>query len=198
MSKKKPKVADNTIALNKRARFDYHIDETFEAGLALTGWEVKSLREGKVQITDTYVLMKDGEAFLIPMERVEIAVHSIHYLDTIRAVAGNPQGVFARSMHDPRANDFQQTRTSVILDYGDQLRGLMSINHNQLTGGVHDEHRLFNKLVMFTLQDNNFTEWLDSGTCRLSVFAGGENVEMKADCDICSCRGNFMCSNCWN
>jgi SsrA-binding protein len=57
MTKKKPKGTDNTIALNKRARFDYHIEETFEAGLALTGWEVKSLREGKVQITDSYVLM---------------------------------------------------------------------------------------------------------------------------------------------
>lgn len=72
--------------------------------------------------------------FLIPMPRVEIAVHSIHYLDTIRALAGNPQGVFARSMRDPRAAEFAQTRTSVILDYGDELRGLMSINHNHQCG----------------------------------------------------------------
>lgn len=72
--------------------------------------------------------------FLIPMERVEIAVHSIHYLDTIRALAGNPRGVFARSMRDPRASDFAQTRTSVILDYGDILRGIMSINHNHQAG----------------------------------------------------------------
>ncbi|MXQ07440.1 Gfo/Idh/MocA family oxidoreductase [Alphaproteobacteria bacterium GH1-50] len=72
--------------------------------------------------------------FLIPMDRVEIAVHSIHYLDTIRALAGNPKGVFARSMGDPRAADFKQTRTSVILDYGDRLRGLMSINHNHQCG----------------------------------------------------------------
>ncbi len=72
--------------------------------------------------------------FLIPMERVEIAVHSIHYLDTIRALAGNPDGVFARSMGDPRAKDFAQTRTSVILDYGDRMRGLMSINHNHQCG----------------------------------------------------------------
>lgn len=72
--------------------------------------------------------------FLIPMERVEIAVHSIHYLDTIRALAGNPQGVFARSMRDPRAAEFAQTRTSVILDYGDTLRGVMSINHNHQAG----------------------------------------------------------------
>ncbi|MEM1287149.1 MAG: Gfo/Idh/MocA family oxidoreductase [Pseudomonadota bacterium] len=72
--------------------------------------------------------------FLIPMERVEIAVHSIHYLDTIRAIAGNPNGVFARSIGDPRAADFKQTRTSVILDYGDKLRGLMTINHNHPHG----------------------------------------------------------------
>lgn len=72
--------------------------------------------------------------FLIPMDRVEIAVHSIHYLDTIRALAGNPDGVFARSMGDPRAADFAQTRTSVILDYGDALRGIMSINHNHQAG----------------------------------------------------------------
>lgn len=72
--------------------------------------------------------------FLIPMERVEIAVHSIHYLDTIRAIAGNPDGVFARTMADPRAKDFAQTRTSIILDYGNSLRGLMSINHNHKCG----------------------------------------------------------------
>lgn len=72
--------------------------------------------------------------FLIPMERVEIAVHSIHYLDTIRAIAGDPKGVFARTMSDPRASDFAQTRTSVILDYGTNLRGLMTINHNHQCG----------------------------------------------------------------
>ncbi|RVT81850.1 Gfo/Idh/MocA family oxidoreductase [Rhodobacteraceae bacterium CCMM004] len=72
--------------------------------------------------------------FLIPMERVEIAVHSIHYLDSIRAIAGNPDGVFARSLRDPRAADFAQTRTSVILDYGATLRALMSINHNHQAG----------------------------------------------------------------
>lgn len=72
--------------------------------------------------------------FLIPMERVEIAVHSIHYLDTIRAIAGNPDGVFARTLSDPRAKDFAQTRTSVILDYGKDLRGLMTINHNHQCG----------------------------------------------------------------
>ncbi|MCY4155192.1 MAG: SsrA-binding protein SmpB [Gammaproteobacteria bacterium] len=64
MSKKKSKTPDNTIALNKKARFEYHIEDRFEAGLALEGWEVKSLRAGKVQLSDGYVLLKDREAFL--------------------------------------------------------------------------------------------------------------------------------------
>jgi SsrA-binding protein len=80
MTKKKPKRTDNTIALNKRARFDYHIEETFEAGLTLTGWEVKSLREGKVQITDSYVLMKDGEAWLIGANITPLSTVSTHFV----------------------------------------------------------------------------------------------------------------------
>ena len=53
-----------TIAINKRARFDYHIEERLEAGIALEGWEVKAMREGRVQFADSYVLLKDNEAFL--------------------------------------------------------------------------------------------------------------------------------------
>jgi SsrA-binding protein len=53
------------IALNKRARFEYFVEEAHEAGLALQGWEVKSLRAGKAQITEAYVLLKDGEAWLL-------------------------------------------------------------------------------------------------------------------------------------
>lgn len=62
--KKSTKTPSSTIALNKKARYDYHIEERLEAGIALEGWEVKSLRAGKVQIGDGYVLLKDGEAFL--------------------------------------------------------------------------------------------------------------------------------------
>lgn len=72
--------------------------------------------------------------FLIPMKRVEIAVHSIHYLDTIRALVGSPKGVFARTLADPRAADFAQTRTSVIFDYEAPLRGIMTVNHNHQCG----------------------------------------------------------------
>ncbi len=49
---------------NRKARFDYHIEDTFEAGLALVGSEVKSLRRGEVQLKDSYVVFKNGEAFL--------------------------------------------------------------------------------------------------------------------------------------
>lgn len=54
-----------SIAQNKKARFDYEILEHFEAGLQLEGWEVKSLRAGKVQLVDSYVLLKNNEAWLI-------------------------------------------------------------------------------------------------------------------------------------
>jgi SsrA-binding protein len=62
--KKKPTTSGKTIALNKRARFEYHIEERIEAGLSLQGWEVKSLRDSRVQFADSYVLLKDNEAFL--------------------------------------------------------------------------------------------------------------------------------------
>lgn len=65
MTKKKPKTASNNIALNKKARHDYHLEEKFEAGIALQGWEVKSLRAGKIQIVDTHVFVRDGEAWLL-------------------------------------------------------------------------------------------------------------------------------------
>ena len=64
MSQKKSKIPDNTIARNKKARFEYHIEDKFEAGLVLQGWEVKSLRAGKIQINDGYILLKEREAFL--------------------------------------------------------------------------------------------------------------------------------------
>lgn len=80
MSKKKAKNNDNTIARNKRASFDYHLEETFEAGLALSGWEVKSLRMGKVQLTDSYVLMKDGEAFLLGANITPLDTVSTHFV----------------------------------------------------------------------------------------------------------------------
>jgi SsrA-binding protein len=53
------------IAENRRARFEYHIEETFEAGVVLTGWEIKAIRAGQVQLTDGYVVIREGELQLI-------------------------------------------------------------------------------------------------------------------------------------
>ncbi len=65
MATKKPKHPTGTIALNKKAKHDFHIETKFEAGLVLTGWEVKSLRAGKAQLTDSHVFLKNGEAWLL-------------------------------------------------------------------------------------------------------------------------------------
>lgn len=74
--------------------------------------------------------------FLKGMPRVEIAVHSIHYLDTIRALLGNPSGVHARTLGHP-ATDLAQTRTSALFDFAPDQRVNFSINHN------HDFGRRF-------------------------------------------------------
>ncbi|MGI9336635.1 MAG: SsrA-binding protein SmpB [Gammaproteobacteria bacterium] len=62
---KRAKGDDNTIVANKKARYDYTIEETLEAGVALEGWEVKSLRERRAQIAEAYVTLNGGEAWLI-------------------------------------------------------------------------------------------------------------------------------------
>ncbi|NBC22762.1 MAG: SsrA-binding protein SmpB [Gammaproteobacteria bacterium] len=80
MAKTKPKSTSSTIALNKRARHDYHLEERFEAGLALEGWEVKALREGKGQLVDSYVLIKDGEAFLLGANITPLPSASSHVI----------------------------------------------------------------------------------------------------------------------
>lgn len=72
------KAGTSTIALNKKARHEYFIEERFEAGLALEGWEVKSLRAGRVQITDSYVLIKEGEAFLLGAHITPLPTASTH------------------------------------------------------------------------------------------------------------------------
>ncbi len=64
MAKQKTKTSSSTIALNKKARHDYFIEDRLEAGLALQGWEVKSLREGRVQLTESYIVIKSNEAWL--------------------------------------------------------------------------------------------------------------------------------------
>ncbi|RMH33415.1 MAG: SsrA-binding protein SmpB [Gammaproteobacteria bacterium] len=80
MSKKKQKSpGTNTIAVNRKARFEYFIEDTLEAGLVLEGWEVKSLRAGKVNLSDSYVLLKDGEAWLLGCLITPLPTVSTHF-----------------------------------------------------------------------------------------------------------------------
>ncbi|HEK0318320.1 TPA: SsrA-binding protein SmpB [Proteus mirabilis] len=79
MTKKKShKLGSATIALNKRARHEYFIEDEIEAGLSLQGWEVKSLRAGKANISDSYVIMRDGEAYLFGATITPLNVASTH------------------------------------------------------------------------------------------------------------------------
>ena len=77
---KKPKASPGTIAKNKKSRFEYSLHEKFEAGLVLAGWEVKSIRAGKVQLTDTYVLLQNGEAYLIGCNITPLISASSHVI----------------------------------------------------------------------------------------------------------------------
>jgi len=82
MAKKpKKKSSPNTIAQNKKARFDYSIEQTYEAGLSLQGWEIKSIRDGKINIKESYILLKNHEAFLFGAQiqpLITASTHSFH------------------------------------------------------------------------------------------------------------------------
>ncbi len=71
---------NTTIAQNRRARHDYFIEEKFEAGLALQGWEVKSLRAGKMTISESYIIFKDNEAFLFGSQIIPLLSASTHVI----------------------------------------------------------------------------------------------------------------------
>ncbi|ANB18558.1 SsrA-binding protein SmpB [Dokdonella koreensis] len=79
MAKQKDKEkGGGTIALNKRARHEYHIDQRFEAGIALQGWELKSLRAGRVNFGDAYAIVRGGEIFLFGASIVPLISASTH------------------------------------------------------------------------------------------------------------------------
>ena len=80
MAKKKAQKSSNVIAQNRRASFDYQLMDSFEAGVALSGWEVKSLRMGKADLADSYVLMKDGEAWLLGSHIIPLDTASTHFV----------------------------------------------------------------------------------------------------------------------
>ncbi len=78
-SKHKKKAAgESRIAENRRARHDFFIEEHFEAGLVLEGWEVKALRAGRASLTEAYAIIKDGEAFLLGAHIAPLKSASTH------------------------------------------------------------------------------------------------------------------------
>jgi SsrA-binding protein len=68
------------IAQNKKARFDYFIEERLEAGISLQGWEVKSMRAGKAQLTDAFVILREGEAWLLGSHITPLNTASTHVI----------------------------------------------------------------------------------------------------------------------
>jgi SsrA-binding protein len=85
MSNKKADKTNPSIAENRKARHDYFIEDTFEAGLALQGWEVKSMRAGRAQLKEGYVFLKNGEAFLFGAHISALPTASTHIIpDPIR------------------------------------------------------------------------------------------------------------------
>ncbi len=84
MAKQKKKIATPSaghkiIAINKKARFEFHLEERFEAGLVLEGWEVKSLREGRINFVDSHVFLRDAEAFLLNARIDPLPTVSTHF-----------------------------------------------------------------------------------------------------------------------
>ena len=75
---KKQGAGTATIALNKKARFDYHLEDPLEAGIALEGWEVKALRAGHLQLKESYVVVKDGELWLFGAHIAPLSSASTH------------------------------------------------------------------------------------------------------------------------
>ena len=75
-SKKKP--GTSTIALNKKARHEYSIQDKYEAGVELQGWEVKSMRAGKINLSDAYVIIQSGQAYLLGCSITPLHAASTH------------------------------------------------------------------------------------------------------------------------
>lgn len=80
MSKKKEAKPKSSIAENRYARYEYSIEETYEAGLVLQGWEVKCLRAGRAQLKEAYVFVKNGEAFLYGSHFAPLTTASTHII----------------------------------------------------------------------------------------------------------------------
>ena len=75
-----------SIVENRKATHDYFIEERFEAGLALEGWEVKAIRAGRAQLKEAYVVLKDGEVFLVGAHVSPLVTASTHVIEYLSRV----------------------------------------------------------------------------------------------------------------
>lgn len=75
---KQKKTPPNQIAENRKARHDYHLHQTFEAGVVLEGWEIKSIRAGRAQLKDSYVIFRQGEPWLLNCHISPLPTASAH------------------------------------------------------------------------------------------------------------------------
>ncbi len=81
-------------------------------------------------------------AFLKGVPRLEVLMHSIHYLDLIRSMIGEPRGVYCKGVRHPGMTEYADTRTSIVLDYGDTIRCSLTMNHAHRFGGRHEMSQL--------------------------------------------------------
>jgi predicted dehydrogenase len=112
--------------------------------------------------------------FLESMERVEIQVHSIHYLDLIRSLLGDPLGVYALTVPDARYPKLKSTRSSIILNYGSGARVCLSLNHNY----AHGEH---GQSAMFKFEGTQGVMWVQVGVMLDYPKGRPDSVEVKLD-----------------
>ena len=122
-------------------------------------------------------------AFLEGAPRLEILYHSIHYLDTIRSIAGEPRGVYCRTVAHPAIPEFRDTRSTTILDYGNALRCSLMLNHTHRHGPAHRSSMLkvegTKGSAVLTMGVN--LQYPDGGPDRLDVTSNGdwENVRLR-------------------
>ena len=133
----KSKTVDTTIIANKRARHDYYIEDTFEAGVALLGWEVKSLRMKKVQLTDSYVLLKDGEAFLLGCHVTPLNTANTHVI----ADPDRTKKLLLKDQRTGQANRGRSTEGPHLCRHQDVLEGALVKVQIALAKGKQDHDK---------------------------------------------------------
>ena len=121
-----------TAAMNFQLRFSPNV-------LALTDLIARGLLGDIVDIEVRLLIRQPWEtwAFMRGLPRLEVLYHSIHYLDTIRLLAGEPRGAYCRAVGHPKLPEYTDPRSSIILDYGDRIRCSLALNHTHVFGPKH-------------------------------------------------------------